>query len=301
MTPDPEKKYIAWCGAETDLIFNKGIDLPGFASFPLLEKPETRALLQDYAHAQIELASSAGFGTILETATWIANADRAAPLGYDAPQLATANRDAVQMLAEVRSEAAAPDVLISANVGPRGDGYAPDSYMSAEDAQSYHATQINTLSETACDMISGYTLCYPEEAIGIVRAAQAAGKPVVIAFTVETDGMLPNGQALDTAIDQVDAATAGGAAYFMVNCAHPTHFLEVLTSHPRLRGVVVNASTCSHAELDVAEELDDGDPERLGQEVAALIAHHPALQVFGGCCGTDMRHLSRMAQEVKAL
>jgi homocysteine S-methyltransferase len=119
---------------------------------------------------------------------------------------------------------------------------------------------------------------------------------VVISFTVETDGRLPSGQALHQAIKQVDAETAGAAAYFMVNCAHPTHFADALEdvgpSVDRIRGLRANASAKSHAELDEAEELDEGDPVELAQHYLDLAPQLRNLTVVGGCCGTDHRHIA---------
>ena len=291
-------RYLAWCGLETDLIFNRGIDLPEFASFPLLEKPETRAMLLDYAIAQIDLVRARGLGIILESVTWIANRDRAAPLGYTSDELVTVNRDAVAILVEARAVRPGAEVLISVNVGPRGDGYTGGGEMSADEAEDYHAHQIGAVAGTKTDIISGYTLTDANEAIGIARAARALDMPSVISFTVETDGRLPNGQTLDHAISHCDAATSASPLYYMVNCAHPDHFSETLTGNPRLQGAVVNASRCSHAELDEAEKLDDGDPEETGRDLAALAGRYPSLRVFGGCCGTDLRHLGEMAKRI---
>ena len=110
------------------------------------------------------------------------------------------------LVEEIRSEAGSgPPIVISGCVGPRGDGYSSSVWMSASEAEEYHSSQITALAGTATDMISALTLNYAEEAIGITRAAQAAGMPVVISFTVETDGRLPSGQALKNAIEQVDA------------------------------------------------------------------------------------------------
>ena len=300
LTHESAGRFIAYVGMETDLIFNQGIELPGgFASFPLLEDPGTRALVQSYSTRHIELASKYGFGTILETATWLASRDRA-PEGYTPEALAKVNRDAVELLVQTRNASNAENVLISGNVGPQSDGYLPTEQMSADDAQAYHAEQIGHFPKEL-DVVSGYTLTYAAEAIGIARAAKAAGFPVVISLTVETDGQLPTGQSLGEAIDEIDSATGNYVSYFMVNCAHPDHFKSSLTAHPRLQGVVVNASRCSHAELDEAEELDDGNPHELGGEIAEILGSNPEMKVFGGCCGTDFRHLEAMAREVQKL
>ena len=190
--------------------------------------------------------------------------------------------------------------MISGNLGPRGDGYRADSRMSAAEAADYHGEQIATFAATEADLISAFTLNYVDEAIGIVRAAQAAGMPVVISFTLETDGHLPSGQRLADAIRETDAATGGAPAYYMINCAHPSHFRERLAEGGdwcgRIRGLRANASRLSHAELDEASDLDEGNPDELGADYRDLRRLLPELAVFGGCCGTDYRHVEAIAR-----
>jgi homocysteine S-methyltransferase len=184
-------------------------------------------------------------------------------------------------------------------VGPRGDGYDPAALMSDKEAEAYHRAQIETFRDTAADMVSAITMTHVEEAIGIARAAARAGLPAAISFTVETDGRLPTGHTLAEAIERVDAATSRYPAYYMINCAHPTHFEHVLEAGApwveRLRGLRANASRKSHAELNESPELDIGDPVELGAEHAALRRRLPHLTVMGGCCGTDDRHVAAIA------
>jgi len=184
-------------------------------------------------------------------------------------------------------------MLISGCIGPRGDGYVVGDAMSPDEAQAYHSAQITTFAGTTADLVSALTLNYADEATGIARAAAEAGIPAVISFTVETDGRLPSGQELRDAVAEVDAATDGAPAYYMVNCAHPTHFEDVLADGglERIRGLRANASTKSHAELDEAEDLDQGDPDDLAERYRALRPLMPGLNVVGGCCGTDERHV----------
>ena len=190
-------------------------------------------------------------------------------------------------------------IVISGCIGPQADAYAPEEVLDAEAARDYHSTQINTFADTAADMVTAITMTYVDEAIGITQAAKAAGMPVAISFTLETDGRLPSGQALGEAIDELDDRTGGAAGYVMLNCAHPTHFDDVLEGGApwieRIHGLRANASTRSHAELDEAPDLDAGDPVDLGQRYAALAAKLPGLNVLGGCCGTDTRHLTQIA------
>jgi S-methylmethionine-dependent homocysteine/selenocysteine methylase len=287
--------FITDGGMETTLIFKQGLDLPHFAAFVLLDDPDGVEALRAYYRSYIEIAQNRGVGIVLDTPTWRANADWGEKLGYDAGALVDVNRRAVALLEELRT----PEARVSGCVGPRGDGYQVGEEMTADEARRYHAPQIETFARTSADLVSALTLTYAAEATGIVRTAGQL--PVVISFTVETDGGLPSGQPLGEAISQVDAETDGAADYFMVNCAHPTHFLEVLEPAPwleRLRGVRANASKKSHAELDEAEELDEGDPRDLAARYLELGERLPNLTVVGGCCGTDHRHVDAMCAAV---
>jgi S-methylmethionine-dependent homocysteine/selenocysteine methylase len=290
-------------GLETTLIFHQGIDLPAFAAFDLLKDDAGTETLREYFKPYAELARDHGTGLVLESPTWRANPRWAAEIGYSDQELDRLNRKAVALLEELREEYE-PDlapIVISGCVGPQDDGYKPEEHLSAAAAQSYHSTQIATFSETAADMITAITMTYVEEAVGVTRAARQVQMPVAISFTVETDGRLPSGQPLGEAIGQVDTETENAPAYFMVNCAHPTHFDSLFEAaapwQERIRGIRANASTMSHAELDEATELDDGDPADLGARYAALRARLPQLNVLGGCCGTDHRHVREIAEQ----
>jgi len=290
-------------GIETFLIFHRGIDLPEFAAFTLLADERGRDELRAYYEPYLELAHRRGAGFVLESPTWRANPRWAAKVGYDDAGLAAANRAAIELMAELRDSHGADGsgaVVISGCVGPHDDGYSPDQLLSAAAAEEYHAAQISTFAETPADLVTAVTMTYAAEAIGIARAAAGAGMPVVISFTVETDGNLPSGQPLADAIEEVEADEGSEVAYFMVNCAHPTHFDDVLAGgeewQGRIRGIRANASAMSHAELDEATDLDDGDPADLAARYGVLRERLPSLNVFGGCCGTDIRHLTAMSE-----
>lgn len=293
-------------GLETTLIFLDGLDLPEFAAFVLVDDPAGRSALERYFAGYGELAARNHTGIVLETPTWRASADWGDRLGYTAGPLADANRESVAIIAEVRSTHATDDapIVISGCVGPRGDGYSPEATMSGEEAQQYHRAQIDTFADSDADMIGAITMTHPEEAIGIARAAEQAGMPSAISFTVETDGKLPTGESLADAIRAVDAATNVSPAYYMVNCAHPTHFGSALAPGEdwaqRIRGVRANASRMNHAELDEAEELDRGDPVELASDYSTLRERHPQLTVLGGCCGTDLEHIAEISAECSA-
>lgn len=300
----PHTPFITDGGLETTLVFHHGFDLPEFAAFDILPKTGGYELLRDYYREYITLAVDHRIGFILESPTWRASRDWGHKLGYTSKDLREINRQSIAMLQELREEAETPNspMVISGCIGPRGDGYRVTEKMTADQARQYHLDQIKTFSQTKADLISAYTINYIEEAIGITQAAQTVGIPAVISFTVETDGCLPSGHLLGEAITAVDRTTQNGPAYYMINCAHPTHFSSALaTESPwahRIRAVRANASVQSHAELDAAEELDDGNPLELGAQYAELIRQLPNLTIFGGCCGTDHRHMEAICRAV---
>lgn len=298
-----EKIFACYTGVDTDLIFNQGIDLPGFASYPLLGTEDGREILRGYYVDLISLAGQENIGVILDSITWAANRERGATMGYSPGDLRRFNTDAISLMARVRQESGDLPTILAAQVGPRGDGYVPIKQMTVAEAETYHLEQIEIYAKTEADLISASTLSYVEEAIGIVRATKRFDMPVAISFTVETDGCLPTGVSVKDAIETVDNATDNGTAYFLINCAHPDHFSHILTDEPwmqRVRGVVVNASRCSHLELDDAKELDAGDPDELGFLVGGLCKNFPQFTVIGGCCGTDMRHMRKILKQVQS-
>jgi len=289
-------------GIETTLIFHDGFDLPHFAAYDLLARDGGERALRRYFEPYARLAAERGVGIVLETATWRASPDWAERLAHSPKQLADFNRRAVELLDALRAEHETPGapIVISGCIGPRGDGCVVGEAMTPEEAEAYHALQIRVFAETAADLVTALTMTHVDEAVGIVRAARAAGMPIVISFTVETDGRLPSGQALGEAIVEVDTRTDGYASYFMVNCAHPSHFDAVLEPGSawtdRVVGLRANASRLSHAELDEAEKLHAGNPEELALEYVALRERLPRLSVLGGCCGTDVRHVDAMCR-----
>ena len=302
LAPWLDRLFLTDAGLETDMVFNRGFDLPCFSSVTLLQTAQGRRELAAYFRGFLDLAARLRTGCVLESATWRASPDWAEPLQLDHEHLDALNRDAVAMLLELKREYATPDtpVLVSGCIGPRGDGYDPGGIMSADEAAAYHRRQAEVLMEAGADMLSAVTMTNIPEAVGIARAASALNAPVVISFTTETDGCLPTGDGLGEAVRAVDAATGAYPAYYMINCAHPTHFASALRVEERwtsrVQGLRANASRYSHAELDVMTELDAGDPAELATLYDALRQRFPNLLVLGGCCGTDLKHVTAIAE-----
>jgi S-methylmethionine-dependent homocysteine/selenocysteine methylase len=294
--------FLTDSGLETTLIFDQGIELPQFAAFVLLDSSDGRRRLREYFTDHLRVARGAEAGFVAESPTWRASPDWGERLGYDPDRLAAVNRRAVKLLAELRDETgvSSQEFVISGCIGPRGDGYAPGEELSPHAAEAYHQWQIDAFADAPVDLVSALTIPSVGEAIGITRAAMRARLPVVISFTTEIDGRLPAGDTLERAIRAVDVETGYGPDYYMINCAHPSHFGPALeTIGPdairRLRGIRANASRRSHAELDGIDELDSEDPKQLADEYRLLIDRFPRLTVLGGCCGTDLRHIEAIA------
>ena len=298
--PQLDRLFLTDGGIETDLIFNRGIDLPFFASILLLRTPEGEAALDGYIRPYLELARRQGTGFELVSASWRASPDWAPQFGISEEELDDLNRKSIDRLRAIQQDFADVPTVVSGCIGPRGDGYDPGRIMSVDEAREYHRRQASTLARAGADQIAALTMTNIPEATGIALAAKSLDVPVVISFTVETDGLLPTGDTLQDAILAVDDATGAYPAYYMVNCAHPDHFAGALReggeAMRRIRGIRANASRCSHAELDAMTELDDGNPQELALLYRLIRESFPGITVLGGCCGTDVRHIAAIAE-----
>lgn len=291
-------------GLETTLIFHHGIDLPYFASFALLSHPEHRKTLEDYYRQYLDLAAAYKVGFVLESATWRANPDWGFQMGYDKDELGQFNQSAIEQLKMLKQEYAKTvnPIRISGCIGPRRDGYKTGEMMTVEEAREYHLFQAGIFKDAGVDMVSGITINYMEEAMGIAKAAKELKVPVVISLTVETDGNLPDNRTLKEVIQTIDQETDNSPSYYMINCAHPEHFADKLTEREpwinRIEGIRANASCKSHAELDEATELDAGDKDELANWYQKLNQYLPNLKVYGGCCGTDISHIRSICEKM---
>ena len=294
-------------GLETTLIFHQGFNLPHFAAFDLLKDAFGYRALVNYFLSYARLAQKYRLGLILESPTWRASQGWGTKLGYTDKDIVAFNHLAIALLEDIRYEynSVSTPVVISGCIGSRGDGYNPTELMNTLEAKDYHASQISTFARTSVDLVTAMTMTYIEEAIGICYAAQKVDLPVVISFTVETDGKLPTGESLAEAIERVDLATDNAPLYYGINCAHPLHFARIFGDRGswinRIQTIRANASIKSHAELDAAEALDAGDPAELGIQYQKLKTLLPKLNILGGCCGTDIRHVEQICKSTLSL
>lgn len=299
-----DRPFLTDGGMETWLFFQQRFEAPEFAAIMLLEDDGAKAALDRYFDGFLTLAEEAGTGFVLDTNTWRGCPAWAESIGVTQADLLRMSALAVDFAKDVRTRwsGRVSPILVNGVVGPSDDGYNPGRLLSVPEARAVHQDQISIFARAQVDMVSAITMPSVEESIGITQAAGEFGLPVVVSFTVETDGRLPTGDLLGEAIDKVDAASGTPPAYYMINCAHPDHFRDALERDEawiaRIGGLRANASRLSHAELDGAEELDQGDPEEFGRLHVPFADLLPNLRVVGGCCGTDHRHVGCVSRHL---
>lgn len=298
------RPFLTDGGFETWLFFVEGFDAPEFAANMLLDDPAARAKMREYQNRFLGMAAAADTGYVLDTNTWRGCVSWAEVLGMTQGEFLQLTVDAIDLAREISEDwdGQVDPVLINGVIGPAGDGYDATNAPDQDKSEQLHRPQIDVFADKGVDMVSAITMTNVPEAIGIVRGAAKRGLPVVVSYTVETNGRLPTGDTLAEAIERTDAATDNAPLYYMINCAHPDHFHDLTGSGEdwlrRLGGIRANASRLSHAELDAAETLDDGDPDEFGHLHLSIYDQMPNLRVIGGCCGTDDRHVRCVSQHI---
>lgn len=290
---------IADGGIETALMDRLGQDLPEFAAFVLLDTEAERQALRDYFTPFIELADLAGAPLVLDTPTWRANSDWMRLVGYSDSDVERVNRDAVVFLRELIAAASRSGrVTVNGCVGPRFDDYVAHERMSPDEAQSYHAPQVEALARAGADRVTSVTTIDDAEAIGVVRAAVDARVPVAVSFTVGADGLLPSGSTVFAAITAVDEATDEAPLGFLINCAHPGEVELALRQGSDESSDESAKDRIIGFRLNAARHGDDGPgdaPELFARGLYSLRELAPNAEIFGGCCGTDVPHISQLA------
>lgn len=290
-------------GFETWMQYVDGFTLRHFCGFELLNDPRGVACLRDYHRRVIEAAIENGFGMINEGLHYRASRDWGERTGFSREALEEINLRGIEFYRDFAREYASADtpMLVGGAIGPQGDAYETGHIPDATEAEEYHAEQILTFRKAGADLVTAMTFSNVEEAIGLVRAAISAEMPVVVSFFVARGGRLRAGETLEEAIRRVDAATGNGPQYYMINCTHPTEFEAGLSPgdwSARLGGFMPNAVAMETLDLCKLGHLEDGDPEELGGQMAGLAQRFPHVTVWGGCCGTDGRHIGQITRQV---
>ena len=290
-------------GFETWMQYVDGFKLRHFCGFELLDDARGLVCLRDFHRKVVEAAVANGFGVINEGLHYRASRDWGRLIGYDKAALAEINLRGIAFYQDFAREYATPTtpMPVGGAIGPRGDAYNVGRTPDADEAEAYHSEQIETFRTAGADHVTAMTFSSITEAIGLARAAKAAGMPVVISFLVARGGRLKGGETIEAAITAVDAATGAAPVHYMINCTHPTEFEPGLTPGgwmARLGGFMPNAVAMETLDLCQLGHLEDGDPVELGQQMAALARRFPHINVWGGCCGTDGRHIGEITKQV---
>tara|TARA_R110002074_G_scaffold203294_2_gene371174 strand:+ start:1454 stop:2410 length:957 start_codon:yes stop_codon:yes gene_type:complete len=291
-------------GTWTWLQYVDGFELKHFCGFDLLNDPRGVVALRDYHRKIIEAVIPFQFGILLEGIHYRASRDWGKLIGYSREGLKEINIRGVEFYRDLANEYESDSnpIPISGVIGPQGDAYDTGITPEAAEAEDYHSEQIETLKQAGADLITGATFSGVEEAIGITRAAKALEMPIVISFITNSDGRLDGGETMREAVEKVDAATNNAPAYYMINCGHPTEFESALEEKDwtkRLGGFMPNAVAMEKLSLCSLGHLEDGNPEELGIQMGEIATRFPHIHVWGGCCGTDSRHLGQIAKRVK--
>ncbi len=298
--------YLTEGGQETEIMYKHGHDLPEFAMFPLLDNEQATADLRAMYERYLETAARHGFVALMGGLDYRASADWGAKLGYSAQALAEIELRAIEFLRDVAKPfAGQAEILISGVIGPRGDAYALNRTITADEAEDYHSAQLETLKRANVDLACAMTFNNTEEAIGVSRAAARIGLPLSIYFTLTSASRLRSGPSVHEAIKTVDAATGDARPdFYGINCSHPLEFEPALEPGDwieRVRSLRPNAALMEKQQLCQIGHLVDGDPPELGQQMGALARRYPHIDVWGGCCGTWDTHLDEIARNVRAI
>lgn len=290
-------------GLETTLIYKHNLDLPFFSCIDLFKTEETKQIMYDYYLDYVKAAKKYNVPVIIDTPTWRFNKDWAIQSGYNDQQLANRNKEAVDLVRGLKD--VYDNVIISGELGPRYDGYVISEKMTTEEAQQYHSAQVESFSSSNVDIITAATMNYVEEALGVTLAAKSTSTPLVVSFTLSSEGDLPSGMTLKEAIMKVDTISGEYPLHYMINCVHPVYFAELLKKNKdqawikRIKGIRPNASSKSHEELDNLGTLDVGDMDELANYCKEIQDSCKHIKLFGGCCGTTVEHIECIYEKVK--
>ena len=287
-------------GLETTLVFHAR-DRPARLRRLPAARHRARAAPRSPPTTSPTSTSAVRLGTrfVVDTPTWRANLDWGARLGYDADparRRQPARRRVRPRARHQRARRSAEHVVNGVRRPTRRRLRGRRRPCRPSEAAAYHGLQARAFAEAGAAMMTAVTMTYADEAIGVVRAAGSVGLPVVISFTVETDGAPAVGRAARRRDRPRRRRHRRDARLLHGQLRPPDALRRALDTGAawlrRVKAIRANASRCSHAELDDATELDRGDVADLAALVRAAAPILPDLRVVGGCCGTDHEHVS---------
>lgn len=265
----------------------------------LVYDQKSAAALAEIHHEYFRIAANAGLPMMAFTDTWRASAERIACSRFCGRNV---NADCASLLCNVRERySSVTPIFVGGLIGCRGDAYKPAEALDKDAAFDFHAPQIEALGDTNVDFLFAATLPAVTEARGIALRMAATSKPYIISFVIRPDGTVLDGTPLGQAIDLIDQESINPPLAYCINCVHPTVLLSALDNGPfnRLIGIQGNTSKKCPEELDGFECLDTQEPAEFAQDMWHAVKKGN-LQICGGCCGTDARHISALAQLIVA-
>lgn len=287
-------------------MYRFGHDLPCFAMYPLLDRPEALADLWQMYSRYLEVAATAGCSVLIGGLDYRASPDWAGKLGYSGGSaLRQVQQRCIGFLRDVSApfRHRIPAILISGIVGPRGDAYSLNATITAASAEAYHLDQLSNLADLGVDCVTAMTFNSVAEAIGVSRAASRVNLPLGVCFTLDSStSRLQSGVSLREAIETTDRECGEDRPdFYGINCSHPLEFMPALEPGSwlqRIRMLRPNASAMDKISLCRIGHLEEGDPQELGRLMGELARLHPHIDIWGGCCGTWDRHLEQIASQV---
>jgi homocysteine S-methyltransferase len=266
-----------------------------------------RASLSKIYRQYLEIGRKARLPMMLFTPTWRANAERVRKAGIAGRRV---NADATEFLRALVAdyEDYAENVLVGGLIGCRGDAYRAIDALTRAEAREFHGSQLEELAAAGVTFLCAATLPARSEAEGIATAMAETGLPYALSFVVTGEATLLDGTPFAAVISSIDSMAAPPPAFYMVNCVHPSVFrkcaarmaMESPVQSRRVVGLQANTSPRAPGELDGSSVLLTEDPDRLAEAMVRL--HNDfGLRILGGCCGTDDRHIARLAEKFTRL
>ena len=297
--------YLTEGGTETELMYKHGFELPHFAMFPLLDNPEAVSKMREMFRSYLDVAAKHEFCALMGGLDYRASPDWGELLGYSPAGLSDANLQSIEFLRDVAGEYSSdiPEILFQGLIGPRGDAYERNETITENEAEDYHAVQLETLKKADVDLALAITFNNIPESVGVARAAAEIGIPLAISLTLDSSSKLRSGPSLAEAITTIDKEPDQSPEYYLINCSHPVEYEPAIEPGEwieRIRGVRPNASKMEKIALCKIGHLEDGDPEELGTLCGDLARRYPHMDIWGGCCGTWDKHLDEIARNVRA-
>ena len=281
-----------------------GLTIDGpVAMASLVYSARGRHALEELWKQYLSIAERYAFPFLATTPTRRCNRERLARSEYDDNIL----QDNMRLLREAVAGARVP-TFSGGLMGCRGEAYTGQGCLTEGEAREFHRWEAEGFRAAGAEFLLAALMPTLPEARGMAAAMGSTGLPSIISFTLQRNGRLMDGTALHDAITAIDTLSSPPPLCYMANCVHPRIVAEALscpwnqteTVRTRFLGIQANASPLSHAELDHAVELHQSPPEDLARDMAFLHKRF-GLRLFGGCCGTDDRHMEAIARVLRSL